>query len=388
MAVRATNLANEFAAYGYFCDILATGEVGDTPFTALKDNVAVVDIAEYSKKHSKDSAVVSDQKKRRSRIKRLKRLRCVTKLLAKADRSLECRIKHLRSGESLRAYFLHETPFAAITFGASYIASTIGAADGLDCKVIYAEKNAPQVELAYSLENAGLFFRLLHMVSAVIVQTADAAFFYHSHGFSNVIVINDPVKPNLPPTNEGTRRKAVVNFCRMSEQKNIGLLIDAFALFRETHPDYTLEIYGNTVSPAEEEYRDKMISKAEDMGLSDSVKILPPAADVHEKVRDAAMFVSSSDFEGLSNSMIEAMAIGLPCVCTDCLGGGTREVMTDGENGLIVPMKDTLALANAMSRLADDPDFAEKCSANAAKIKEKLSVKTIAEQWLEIIENL
>ena len=102
----------------------------------------------------------------------------------------------------------------------------------------------------------------------------------------------------------------------------------------------------------------------------------------------SAMFVSSSDYEGISNSMIEAMAIGLPCVCTDCGGGGAKEMITDGENGLLVPVGDANALKNAMARMITEDGLAEKCSKNAAKIRETNSVEKIYEQWLEVIKNI
>ena len=86
--------------------------------------------------------------------------------------------------------------------------------------------------------------------------------------------------------------------------------------------------------------------------------------------------------------MLESMAIGLPCVCTDCLGGGTREVMTDHENGLIVPMNNAEAMYRAMKEFVENPELAQKCSENAVKIREKLSAKGIARQWLEVIESL
>jgi len=98
------------------------------------------------------------------------------------------------------------------------------------------------------------------------------------------------------------------------------------------------------------------------------------------------MFVSSSDCEGLSNSMIEAMAIGMPCVCTDCLGGGAREVIQHEVNGLLVPMKDVDALYQGIKRLIDEPDLAKRCSENAARIRNEMSVTKIADRWLEVIE--
>jgi glycosyltransferase involved in cell wall biosynthesis len=118
------------------------------------------------------------------------------------------------------------------------------------------------------------------------------------------------------------------------------------------------------------------------------IKILPPRGDIHGIIRDCAMFVSSSDFEGLSNSMIEAMAIGLPCVCTDCLGGGAREMIRHGENGLLVPMNDADALCDAMKLMIEDSGLAQKCSQNAAKIRDELSADRIAQLWIDFIEKI
>ena len=129
-----------------------------------------------------------------------------------------------------------------------------------------------------------------------------------------------------------------------------------------------------------------LVKRISELNISDCAFVLPPAPDVHKKIIDSAMYVSSSDFEGLSNSMLEAMAIGLPCICTDCMGGGTREVMTDRENGLIVPMNDADAMYRAMKEFIENPELAEKCSQNAIKIREKLSVEKITRQWLEVIE--
>ena len=97
------------------------------------------------------------------------------------------------------------------------------------------------------------------------------------------------------------------------------------------------------------------------------------------------MFVSSSDYEGLSNSMLEAMAIGLPTVCTDCPVGGARMVIRDGENGLLVPVGDREALAAAMCRVADDRALAETLSQNGRTLREKLSIGVIADEWERLI---
>ena len=201
-------------------------------------------------------------------------------------------------------------------------------------------------------------------------------------------MIHNPIKPSLPLPYEGERRHTVINFCRVAQQKNLPLLVEAFVKLHQDCPDYRLEIYGNAVEPYEEQLCEQLKEMVAAQGYDDCIAILPPVADVHRRVLDAAMFVSSSDFEGLSNSMIEAMAIGLPCVCTDCLGGGAREVIRDGENGLLVPMQNVDALCGGMKRFVDDPAFAQACGHRAAAIRGELSAEVIAARWLELIERL
>ena len=97
------------------------------------------------------------------------------------------------------------------------------------------------------------------------------------------------------------------------------------------------------------------------------------------------MFVSSSDYEGMSNSMLEAMALGLPVICTDCPAGGARAVIRNGENGILTPVGDANALYLAMKNLAETPDFAETLGKNAVKIRTEQSVEKIIEKWMDII---
>lgn len=384
MAMRATNLSNEFTKHGYQVEILATRELSDKPFFETEKNVRVVSLNEFNSLNQKDNqqTITSTNK----RIKRLKRIRYLTKHLRSIDESIETKIRSLRKGIDLRCYFTKTDPDIVIPFGLSYLEPTLSAVDGLNCKVVYAEKNAPEKEFpSKDTDEYQYLIGLLNKVEAVIVQTQNSKKFFNDE-LSNVCVINNPIKQNLPVLYEGTRRKTIVNFCRMSPQKNLDLLIDAFNKLHNDYPEFNLEIYGNTVEESEEQYKQRVLNKINETGLSESVAVFPPAGDVHQRIIDSAMFVSSSDYEGLSNSMIEAMAIGLPCICTDCLGGGTREVMVDGENGLIVPMNDADAMYCAMKRFADNPDFAERCGENASKIRDKLSVEKIAQQWIDVFQ--
>lgn len=217
---------------------------------------------------------------------------------------------------------------------------------------------------------------------------ADAALFQtdaQSSCYSFLPDLNKTVIPNfiksdaLPERCEVKRRKEIVNFCHLTKAKNLPLLIDAFALLNKNYPEYTLSIYG------EGSLKESLLEQIASLNLEERVFIRDFDLNIHSKIVDCAMFVSSSDREGISNSMLEAMAVGLPCVCTDCLGGGARMMIEDGENGLLVPMKDANALCLAMKKIIENPALAEKLSQNAVKIRERLEPEKICGQMLSAI---
>ena len=107
--------------------------------------------------------------------------------------------------------------------------------------------------------------------------------------------------------------------------------------------------------------------------------------NVHEAVIKDAMYVNSSDYEGISNAMLEAMAIGMPVVCTDCPIGGAKATINNGENGLLVPIQNPEALASAMNRMIEDNELADKLSHNASQIREELSLDKITEKWMQLL---
>jgi len=383
--MHATNLANEFAKQGYYSTILVTKDIAENIFFERHKNVNVASLKEYVSEHLNDKAVKNNVKKRNNRIRFLKYLRYISKAFPKWDKKLAAEIRGLRRSENLSAFIVNNPDCVYIPFGISYFEDVYYASKSINAKIIYAERNAPEVEFSKITSEKEHIFKLLSKINGAVLQTEDELKFYEGQ-IKNTVVINNPVKANLPEPFDGKRKKVVVNFCRIAEQKNLPLMIRAFLDFRKSHPDYTLEIYGNTVEKIEDELKSSYLEMISSMNAEEYIKILPPRADIHSVARDCAMFVSSSDFEGLSNSMLEALAIGLPCVCTDCLGGGAREMITDGENGLLVTMNDIDALAKAMCHMADDKDFLDKCSKNAAKVRKTHNVEAIAGKWLEFIE--
>lgn len=181
------------------------------------------------------------------------------------------------------------------------------------------------------------------------------------------------------------RRKAVVQSGRLVGFKNQLMLIDAFVSVHEKHPDYILEIYGGDSKDGTKELLEQSIAGH----AADSYIYLRGASDELEKqLTDAAVFAFSSDWEGLPNALMEAMALGLPIVATDCPCGGPRTLITDEESGLLVPVGDAGAMATGINRLIEDKELAERLGDQARNIEKRANVEFICSQWKEYIETL
>ena len=190
-------------------------------------------------------------------------------------------------------------------------------------------------------------------------------------------VIPNPVSADMPAPFNGERKKRVVSVARLESVKNHKLLITAFEDFIKQFPDYELHLLG--IGTLEEELRKQVGS----LQLENKVVFRGFSSNVKEDIRDSAMFVQSSDYEGISNAMIEALAMGVPVIATDCPVGGARSYIKSNVSGILIPVGDKKALTAAMMKVAESPEFAKTLSQNGAKIKEVYSLSRITDRLLE-----
>lgn len=249
-------------------------------------------------------------------------------------------------------------------------------------KFAFVECNSPEVEFPKEHYFNVLKKKYYPRSQAAFFQTKEEKDYYSFLPDTKKYIIPNPVNNIDLPYYNGIRRKIVVTFCRLKKQKRIPFLIEAFSIFLKDFPDYQLHIYGD--GPEKE----NIINIINDFELNTSVKLFDFDINVHQKIYDCAMYVSPSLFEGMSNSMLEAMSIGLPVICTDCYGGGAKAVIKNGENGLLVPVEDVNALSKAMVLIADDEELANKLSKNAVLVKNRLSKNTICTLWREALEEI
>ena len=179
------------------------------------------------------------------------------------------------------------------------------------------------------------------------------------------------------------REKSVVSVGRLDNyQKRYDIMLDAFKIFSASHNDYVLKLYGK--GSDEELIR----SWAKERGIEEKVKFMGISMSPMTDISRDGMFLITSDFEGISNSLLEAMAVGLPCVSTDHTPGGARLLIKDHENGLLAPIGDSEALAKAMCEFADNSELAKTCGENAKQVLIRFAPEKIVDSWENYINNV
>ena len=196
------------------------------------------------------------------------------------------------------------------------------------------------------------------------------------------ILVDNPLMDGIPASYVGEREKIVVSAGRFDEQKNFELLIRAFAKFHKIHNEYQLHIYGR--GHMEKVYKE-LIGEC---NMENAIYLKPFTIDIHSRIRNAAVFVQSSNYEGVSNMLLEAIAMGLPVISTDCPAYGAREFIKDGKNGCLVPVENEERLYEALERVIFTDAYQIEAGKESATIRERLSVENIGQQYLDYLESL
>lgn len=248
-------------------------------------------------------------------------------------------------------------------------------------KVVACERNDPH----YSPE--AKIYRLLRnplysLADKVICQTQDMVDYFPKHIRNKSRIILNPINTSLPEPYVGKREKRIVAVGKLGKQKNFSMAIDSFALIQSDIREYCLEIYGEGTLRAELE------KQIEDAGLSNRVFLMGQSDNLFNDIKSAELFIMTSDYEGMSNALIEAMALGLPCISTNHPIGGAKTLIENGINGVLVPVNDAKEMANAIKKVINDPVTAKRMSENAVKIRDRLSIENIAQQWKQLLLEL
>ena len=249
-------------------------------------------------------------------------------------------------------------------------------------KVIYAERGDPG-DKEYSGLLGVMRSLTLPLIEGFVFQSKGAQSYFSDSVQNRSTVIPNPVfvkDEDYPAVNE--RRKAVVTVGRLHPQKNQKLLIDAFSLITDQLPEYTLEIYGDG------KLKGELQKRIDDLGLHNRAFLKGTSKEIHKLIYDASLFVLSSDYEGLPNTLLEAMALGIPCISTDCKPGGAREIIDDGIDGIIVDRGNQKELAEQILHVINNEAYSKRLSKNAIQKMKLFSPNEIYSEWEEFLIEL
>ncbi|HFK1432571.1 TPA: glycosyltransferase family 4 protein [Bacillus cereus] len=276
---------------------------------------------------------------------------------------------------SIRRYVIEEKPDRIVSFIARINIITILSCIGLNKKIIVSERNDPRADgRSKGVQFATrLFYPLADMV---VFQTKWAQSCFSMKIQKNSVIIPNPISLTKKASNK--KEKKIVAVGRLVEQKNHELLIRSFKEVYDISPEYSLYIYG------EGDLRNELTKVIKELGLEKSVFLPGNVSNIHEKISDAEIFVLSSNYEGLSNALLEAMMMGIPCISTNC--AGSNEIIKNNKNGLLVPIGSTDALVEAMRKLIVEPEFANHLGEEAKKTLKKFDSQAVLREWESIIE--
>ena len=220
----------------------------------------------------------------------------------------------------------------------------------------------------------------------IVCQTEDQKSFFEGESEEKCRVIFNPISDSFcVEPYKGIRKKMVVSTGRLVDFKRFEDLISAFMRIADKYPDYQLTIYGEgPYRKTLEEHIDELEKTYPDV----KTRVFLPGdrSNVADAIKDASVYVLSSLGEGMPNSLMEAMALGLPVVATDCSGGGPASLITDGVNGRLVPVGDIDKMASVIDELLSDEDIRNSLGREAAKLQTICSLEAITGQWLETVK--
>ena len=241
-------------------------------------------------------------------------------------------------------------------------------------KLVICERNNP---LFYSKKYQILFKTFVRKADACVRQTTLIADWYRPLMKDRmVVVIPNPIsKQILDAPFCDHKDKTIVTLGRLATQKNQKMLIEAFSCIAGDYPAYKLIIYG------EGPLREKLEKLTESYGVQNKVLFPGFISDVVSALEHASLFVMTSEHEGMPNALQEAMAMGIPCISTDCGGGGAKELIENNKNGVLIQRGDIEALVNAMKKILSDVDYANKLASAALKIRNTHEEELIHNIW-------
>lgn len=283
--------------------------------------------------------------------------------------------------KKLRMIWKTEKPDIILSFMGKSNLNAIVTTRGLNIPVLVSVRSDPNREYATGFTRF-LSKTLFGMASGIVLQTEDAVSYFPAWMRNKTVIMPNSLDERfIRPRFQGDRRKEIVSVGAVDDNKNHKLLIEAFAELEKDYGEWKVIIYGEGF------LRKELLELVKEKGLSEKISLPGRENATYDKIYDASVFVLTSNVEGMPNALIEAMALGLAVVSTDCPCGGPRMLIQDGINGLLIPVNDRQALVNALRRILGQEELRDRLGEKAHQLGEKLAPDKVNRQWQTYIES-
>ena len=227
-----------------------------------------------------------------------------------------------------------------------------------------------------------IHFKIMNKADALVSLTSADKTNWEKHVNIPIFVIPNlvTVYPNdISCYSERSNRIICVG--RLTRQKGFDYLIKAWAMISKKYPTWRIDIFGH--GDMETTLNQIII----DYNLSNCTRINEPSENIYEEYETSSIFVLSSRYEGFGLVLVEAMSCGVPCISFDC-PNGPAELITHGEDGLLVPLGDIEKLAESIEWMITHEEERLRMSNNARQKAKQYTAEVIMPQWVELFEKV
>lgn len=221
------------------------------------------------------------------------------------------------------------------------------------------------------------FISNLSKLEKVVLLTEESAKDFPE--LSNIKIIPNPISTPIKDKVSDQSSQKVIAIGRYTPQKGFDLLISAWKIVSEKHPDWTLSIYG------EGHLKERLNKQIEELQLTKNCILRPTTSNISEKYLESSIFVLSSRYEGLPLVLGEAMIYGLAPVAFAC-PCGPRDMIKNKYNGLLVKNGDHEELAKNIALLIEDVELRKSIALNAHSTAQRFKMQSIAKQWEQLFQ--
>ena len=252
----------------------------------------------------------------------------------------------------------------------------------LKSKVIISVRNDPKIEYK-NIVNKIIMKLFYKKADGFVFQTKEAQDYFNDKIKRKSVIIANPVDEHFfREKYEPSKEKIFVNVGRLNEQKNQLFLIKCFEQVIKKHKDAKLYIYG------EGNLRNNLQEYIDANKLGNNIKLCGNVDNISKVLNNKYAFILSSKYEGMPNALMEAMAVGLPSISTDCPCGGPKEIITNNVNGILVENENEKDMINAIQNLIEKKDIYNKLIDNTKNSMNKYKQEKICKKWYDFMKEV